>query len=115
MKQRAMKIVEARSVFAEGVKTKKKVNVDEEKRLEMQVKIDKLNNPGKYIKQLKKRRNSAESREAHEEEDDKFDEKVFKNEIKIDRKKDQQNEKGLEYLEEIKEAVKRMPKKARSE
>jgi len=30
-----MKIVEARSVFAEGVKTKKKVNVDEEKRLEM--------------------------------------------------------------------------------
>lgn len=109
-----MKIVEARSVFAEGVKTKKKVNVDEEKRLEMQVKIDKLNNPGKYIKQLKKRRNSAESREASEEYD-KFDEKVFKNEIIIDRKKNQQNEKGLEYLEEIKEAVKKMPKKARSE
>jgi len=45
-----MKIVEARSVFAEGVKTKKKINVDEEKRLELQVKIDKMNNPGKYIK-----------------------------------------------------------------
>lgn len=50
LKQRAMKIVEARSVFAEGVKTKKKINVDEEKRLELQVKIDKMNNPGKYIK-----------------------------------------------------------------
>ena len=35
MRHKAMKIVEARSVFAEGVKTKKKVNVDEEKRLEM--------------------------------------------------------------------------------
>ena len=52
------------------------------------MKIDKLNNPGKYVKSLKKRRKSAESREASEDYD-KFDEKVFKNEIKIDRKKDQ--------------------------
>jgi len=36
---------------------------------------------------LKRRRNSAESRQTSEDYD-RFDEKVFKNEIKIDRKKD---------------------------
>ncbi|EAR88619.2 hypothetical protein TTHERM_00185930 (macronuclear) [Tetrahymena thermophila SB210] len=113
-KLRALKIVEARNNFADGVKKKKKVHLDSQKRLEIQIKIDKLNNPSKYIKPIR-RRNSNDSQQEISEDYDKFDEKVYKNEIKFERGKNNYVDKGLEYLEEVKEQVKRMPKKARSE
>ncbi|KAL4487929.1 hypothetical protein ABPG72_022789 [Tetrahymena utriculariae] len=113
-KLRALKIVEARNNFADGVKRKKKVHLDLQKRLEIQIKIDKLNNPSKYVKPIR-RRNSNDSQQELSEDYDKFDEKVFKNEIKFERGKNNYLDKGLEYLEEVKEQVKRMPKKAHSE
>ncbi|KAL4469421.1 hypothetical protein ABPG74_004674 [Tetrahymena malaccensis] len=113
-KLRALKIVEARNNFADGVKKKKKVHLDQQKRLEIQIKIDKLNNPSKYVKPIR-RRNSNDSQQEVSEDYDKFDEKVYKNEIKFERGKNNYIDKGLEYLEEVKEQVKRMPKKARSE
>lgn len=110
-----MKIVEARNHFADGVKKKKKVHVDEEKRLEIMIKIDKINNPSKYIKPIHRRRNSTDSQREASEDYDRFDERVFKKEINIERGKNTQQEKGIEYLEEVREAVRRIPKKANSE
>lgn len=110
----ALKQVEARNAFAEGVK-KKKVKISEEKRLEILIKADKLTNPMKYVKPLKQRRNSTDSKQNLSEEYDNFDERVFKNEINFERGKDLHNEKGREYFDEVKEAVRKMPKKAHSE
>lgn len=94
--------MDVRNHFAEGVKQKKKVNIDKEKRLNMMIKIDKMNNPGKYVKTLRRRRNSSDSQYENSEEYDKFDEKVFKNLIIFERGKNNCAEKGAEYLEEVK-------------
>lgn len=47
--------------------------------------IDKLKNPIKYVRPLKRRRNSSDSRHEESEDYDKFDEKIFKKEITYER------------------------------
>lgn len=69
----------------------------------------------KYVKPLKRRRNSSDLNVGMSEEYDNFDERVFKNDIKLERGIDLHTEKGKEYFESLKEAVRRMPKKAISE